>query len=668
MKIANKIYFGIMILGFVGITSCNKFLDREPLSDVTQESYFNSEADLAAYTLARYNFPTHSGWGPGTHSFDNHTDNQATSGFSTRWIPGEWRVPQNYNPVAIDPWSFSNIRQINYFLEVVLPRWQANKISGNAGNITHYIGEAYFLRAFEYFNKVQTFGDFPIVKNTLPDEQATLTQASKRRPRNEVARFILADLDSAVQLLSATPPSGKNRISKNAALLFKSRVALNEGSWLTYHKGTAQVPGGTGWPGTGKVENFNINIDTEIDFFLTQAMDAAAQVADAVSLVTNSPNDNGYNSSANPYFKMFADVSLESYGEVLLWRAYDPNKGINHNVSHYINRNGGNTGYTRGFVDNFLMQNGLPIYASGSGYKGDDSIHLVKENRDRRLQLFMKMPGEVRVTDVKNGDGSAIVEGYPDIIGLPETRYVTGYALKKGLSYLNDQGEGSKGATGSIVFRAVEAYLNYIEAVYLKNGSLDPKADQYWKAIRTRAGVDPDYQKTIAATILTEEAKNDFAAYSKGQLLTDATMYNIRRERRSELIAEGMRYYDLKRWRALDQLKSNPYMVEGFKLWGPMKDWYKDANGASKLIEAETPGKTANVSKKSESNYLRPYRVNLSASNLAKEGYKWTPAHYLEPIAIQHFQITASNPSDLGTSVLYQNPGWPTVANQGAID
>jgi starch-binding outer membrane protein, SusD/RagB family len=663
MKIANKIYFGLMILGFVGITGCNKFLDREPLSDVTQESYFNSEADLAAYTLARYSFPTHDGWGPGTHSFDNHTDNQATSSSATRWIPGEWRVPQSGGS-----WDFTSIRQVNYFLEVALPRWKENKITGNAGNITHYIGEAYFLRAYEYFKKVQAFGDFPIIKSTLPDDQASLTEASKRRPRNEVSRFILADLDSAIQLLSATPPGGKNRISKNAALLFKSRVGLHEGSWLTYHKGTAQVPGGQNWPGTGKVENFNINIDAEIDFFLAQAMDAASQVADAVGLVNNAPDDNGFNSSSNPYFKMFADVSLESYGEVLLWRAYDPNKGISHNVSHYINRNGGNTGYTRSFVDNFLMQNGLPVYAPGSGYRGDDSVHLVKENRDRRLQLFMKMPGEVRVTDVKNGDGSSILEGYPDIIGLPETRYVTGYAIKKGLSYINDHGEGSKGVTGSIVFRAVEAYLNYIEASYLKNGSLDSKSDQYWKAIRTRAGIDPDYQKTIAATIMTEEAKNDFAAYSKGQLLTDATLYNIRRERRSELIAEGMRYSDLKRWRALDQLKSNPYMVEGFKLWGPMQNWYKEANGASKLIEAETPGKTANVSKRSESNYLRPYRVNLSASNLAKEGYKWTPAHYLEPIAIQHFQITAGNPADLGTSVLYQNPGWPTVANQGAIE
>jgi hypothetical protein len=662
--ISNKIYAVLVFLGLTGITGCNEFLDREPLSEVTPSYYLKTEADLAAYTVARYSFPTHEGWGPGTYGADNHTDNQASSGHATRWTPGEWRVPQSYRR-DLDPWNSDNIRHLNYFLQTAVPDWKSGTITGNPVNITHYIGEGYFLRAYEYFNKVQRFGDFPIVKNTLPDEPKTLTEATKRRPRNEVARFIISDLDSAIQLLSTAPPGGKNRVSRHAALLFKSRVALHEATWLTYHKGTAHVPGGPGWPGAGKVENFSINIDAEIDFFLTQAMEAAAQVADAVPLVSNI-KDNGYNSSSNPYFMMFSDKNLNGYSEVLLWRQYDPALGINHNVSHYINRNGANTGYTRGFVDNFLMSNGLPIYAAGSGYKGDDYINTVKEDRDNRLQLFMKAPGELRYTDTKNRDGSPVLEGIPDITGTAETRYVTGYAVKKGMSYLFNEAEGSRGSTGSIVFRAVEAYLNYIEASYLKEGTINGKASQYWSQIRARAGVNPDFSVTIAATDMQEEAKNDFAAYSAGQLLSDKTLYNIRRERRNELVAEGMRYADLKRWRALDQLKTTPYIVGGFKVWGPMQEWYKDENGASRLIEADTPGKTANVSKRSESPYLRPYRINLSASNLAKDGYRWAYAHYLEPIAIEHFLITSTGGAE--ASVMYQNPGWPLQANVGAIE
>lgn len=656
----NKLILAALII--IAASGCNKFLDRPPLSNVTPQEYLWSEPDLATYTLSRYNFPTHSGaFNVGTFGTDNATDNQASSGYSNRWVPGEWRVPQTGGS-----WNFTQIRQCNYFLETVLPRWEDKKLTGNADNIAHYIGEGYFLRAYEYFNKVEALGDFPIIKNTLKDNKEELIAASKRRPRNEVARFILSDLDSAISLLKINPPGGKNRISKYAAELFKSRVALHEATWLLYFKNTAFVPGGPNWPGTGKVDNFSIDIDGEISFFLQQAMDAASAVADAVPLVNNTKDD-GYNSSANPYFTMFSDVDLEKYPEVLLWRDYDATKGSNNNVNHYINQNGGNTGFTRGFVDNFVMANGLPIYAPGSGYQGDDSIQAVKINRDNRLQLFMKAPGELRYTNKTNSDGTPILEGHPDIIGLQETRYVTGYALKKGLSYDATQSEGNVGSIGSIVFRAVEAYLNYIEASYLKNGNIDSKADQYWKAIRERAGINPDYNVTINATDMAEEAKNDWAAYSGGNLLTDKTLYNIRRERRDELMEEGMRMYDLKRWRSLDQLKTTPYIVEGFKLWGPMQNWYLNPNGSSQLIEPGTSGKTANVSSKSESQYLRPYRINTSNNNLVKDGYKWAMAHYLDPIAIQHFLITTPDATDLSKSVMYQNPGWPMTANDGAV-
>ncbi|HRV90193.1 MAG TPA: RagB/SusD family nutrient uptake outer membrane protein [Prolixibacteraceae bacterium] len=659
----NIIYSVVVTALAVAITGCNDYLDREPLSNVTPNQYLWNEADLASYAVARYSFPTHGGWYPGTHSLDNGTDNQATSGYSTRWVPGEWRVPQSGGN-----WEFSAIRNANYFLETVVPRWKEGKITGTTANISHYVGEMYFMRAYEYFKKVEAFGDYPIVKNTLEDKMDVLTEASQRKPRNEVARFIIADLDSAISLLLTTPPNGKNRISKYAALQFKSRVALHEATWLTYHKGTAQVPGGPGWPGASKNTGFNLNIDAEIDWFLTQAMDASSQVADALQLVNNTKDD-GYNSSANPYHQMFADdASLDKYSEVILWRDYDPSVGINHNVNHYVNQNGGNTGYTRGFVDNFVMKNGLPIYAPNSGYAGDDSVQMVKINRDNRLQIFMKTPGDLRYTDKKNADGTPILEGYPDIVGLQETRYVTGYALKKGFSYLTKNSEGSMGSTGSIVFRATESYLNYIEASYLKEKRINTKADQYWRAIRTRAGIEPDYMVTVNATDMAQEAKNDFAAYSAGQLLSDKILYNIRRERRCELMAEGMRFFDLKRWRALDQLKTNPYIIEGMKLWGPMQNWYKNTDGTSKLIEAGTAGKTANVSKISESLYMRPYRINLASTNLVLEGYRWTPAHYLEPIAIQHFLITATNTSDLNSSVIYQNPGWPLTANSGATE
>ena len=70
--------------------------------------------------------------------------------------------------------------------------------------------------------------------------------------------------------------------------------------------------------------------------------------------------------------------------------------------------------------------------------------------------------------------------------------------------------------TGCIIYRGVEAYLNYLEAYYLRNGKVDGKAAQYWTAIRKRGGVDTDYEKTIRNTDMSKEV--DWAKYSGSTL------------------------------------------------------------------------------------------------------------------------------------------------------
>ena len=91
--------------------------------------------------------------------------------------------------------------------------------------------------------------------------------------------------------------------------------------------------------------------------------------------------------------------------------------------------------------------------------------------------------------------------------------------------------------TGCPIFRAAEAYLNYIEAYYELNGNLGGNCDKYWKALRTRAGMSTDYQKTINNTDISKE-KQDWGSYSAGQQI-NTTLYNIRRERRVESFCMG---------------------------------------------------------------------------------------------------------------------------------
>lgn len=546
----------------------------------------------------------------------------------------------------------------------------ANTINGDLNSIKHYIGELFFLRACEYFKRYQLFGDFPIIIYPLPDDKEALSEASKRSPRNEVARFILSDLDKAITLLKAkNMPT--TRINADAAILLKSRVALFEGTWLKYFKNTAFVPNGNGWPGKAKDYNSTYqypsgNIDSEIDYFLEIAMTASKDIAERYKnkLTENTGTlQQSTSEAANPYFDMFAQEDLSSVDEVLLWRRYAYNL-VHHNVNVYASWGNNGVGVTRSFVNNFLMADGTPVYThgdymNGDGYyMGDKTIHDVRQNRDCRLVIFLKDPGQhnILIKDVV-GETANVEETYPLItITDGARRYVTGYALRKGGAFHQKYYSNSKGYTASIAYRATEALLNYMEASYEKNGTLDGTATEYWKIIRRRSHVDEDFQKTIALTDMSKEAENDWGAYSGGKLI-DATLYNIRRERRCEFMADGLRYMDLCRWRAMDQLIEQPYIPEGFHLWNtPMQTWYADL-----LYDGSD---ASNVSSPNVSEYLRPYQKN--SKQTCYNGFTWRMAHYLHPIMVKQFLITAPDNKTVENSPLYQNPYWPIVPDMPA--
>lgn len=665
-----KKYIGLLTIGTLlmgGLTGCNDFLDREPLDQVIPEKYFASESDLAAYTINAYPFETVTdAYGINYFGKDNDTDNQATSDYPSFWIPGQKKVPSGEGE-----WDWKKIRACNYFFDNTLPKFEAGAITGNQDNVKHYIGEMYVIRAYNYYKKLVALGDLPIMTTALPDVEETLMEASKRQPRNKVARFILEDLQKATELLLDKAPGGKNRISKKVAYLLRARVALFEGTWEKYHKGTAFVPGGKGWPGNpADVSDFNI--DNEIAYFLEEAIKSSKVVGDYIvdKLAENTDAPEGMNASMvslNPYYTMFCDENMEGYEEMLMWKQFKEGLVYN-NLQMELERNGGGSGWTRGMVNSFLMRNGLPVYAAGSGYNPEwekEGVNSTLTNRDSRLVIFTKKPGDANTEnegDVNyyGDDGTPSYCTIRFIYGDKGSLATTGFIIKKGKHYSSHMAsDHSVGSTGGIVFRAPEAMLIYMEASYEKNGNIDATVAGYWKALRRRAKVNEDFNKTIAATDMVQEAKGDFGAYSHGQLI-DPTLFNIRRERRNELCAEAFRWEDLKRWRACDQFISKPYRVEGMLYWG--SKYEKQLEDLCKVDPAE-----GNMSSPELSKYILPYE-KITKNNLIADqnGFLFTPAHYLEPIGMAVFRQTASDKNDFTTSVVYQNPGWKIEGDTGA--
>lgn len=649
-----------MALPILGATSCNDYLEQVPPSYLTPENFYTSEDQVQAAANKFYQdiLPGHGGWDYGTYITDNNTDNQMSLYPDDKFGTGLWKV-SNTN----GDWNWGNVRNVNYQLGQIVEKYKAGQISGSDNNLRQYIGELYFFRAYAYFTLLQRFGDLPIITKALPDDEAVLVAADKREPCNEVARFIISDLDTAMTYM---PKSGfaTTRVTYDAANLFKSRVALYEGSWLTNFAGTPFVPNGKGWPGAAKNADYKYpsgSIEAEAKYFFTTAAKAAEQVAEKYKgnlSVNTGKVPQSLDDPTNPYLSIWGSADDSKVPDVILWRQYSKSLGVRNDVEVAVQKGNIGTGFTRSLIESYLMKDGKPIYASQYEYV-DTSLNKVRTNRDPRLSVFLKAPGDINcfknVDDV-SGDHWTRVETVPAITNTnAEDGYITGYTIRKGMTF--DRALTANGGSYNVcvVFRATEALLNYMEAEYMLTKSLSGKVLEYWEDVRRAAGftgeaVNP--MTTINATDMSKETR-DWGAYSAGQLLSDKALYNIRRERRCELIAEGLRGMDLQRWRSYDQLMKTPAHTEGIHLWGsPMEKWYNNlvANGSS----------SSNVSSPELSAYLRPHE-KIKANNSFFNGLTWHMAHYLEPLPIRQFLLTASDHATVSESPLYQNPYWPTT-------
>ena len=675
INIKNLLLGAAVTTAAFGLTSCNDLLDMKPISQITPGAYYQNADQLAAYLNNYYDSYLQMPYsGSMSHSWGQWNEGKAKSDWDTDiycWGGG------NTSLFADDHWEVSSgkalqgyyggVRVYNYFINTVLKQIE-NGTLPNSEDVKNYLGEAYFFRALVYFRIMALYGDIPVITEVLPDEDNVIVENSKRTPRNEVARFILSDLDKAIEMCYTRSKFNGQRVNREAALLIKSRIALFEGTFEKYHRGSGRVPGDANWPGAKMSYNQGktFNQEAEVKFFLTEAKNAAQEEADNADLAENNHKIDpvyGDKDDWNPYFNLFSQPSLANVNEALMWKQYNKDLGFYHLTGHSM-VTGQNTGFTRSFIQTFLMKNGMPIYADNSGYHGDVTLDNVKADRDERLQLFMwgeSTPTycDPEMTGVEAGKPLPVYmeEDETDAAHITNTdastRCITGYQQRKYSTYDAEQTRYSEQSTTNAcpIMRSAEALLNYMEADYELNGRLDSKSQEYWRTLRTRAGVDTDFQKTIDATDLSKEM--DFGRYS-GTQLVDKTLYNIRRERVTELFSEGLRFADLIRWRGFDNMLTTKWVPEGCNFWDNMYKHYDPeikCNGENDAV----------VSAKSLGKYLRPYSKSMQPANELKDGYKWHEAYYLYPIGITDIR-TASADRSLENSNLYQNLYWPVAA------
>lgn len=490
-----KIIYVIFVAAF--LFSCNEpFLEQLPLDAISTNDYWKTVKDFELYMNQFYvSFPGYPGRGT-IYWADEDSDNQIAAVFNDQ-LNGTETVPASGGL-----WDFSKIRSVNYMLT------HYHDSEADWDRIKHYVGEAYFFRAYYYFNLFTKYGELPWVNKPLNVDDDDLLYGP-RLPRNVIADSIIADLDKAIAYMKQMPDAPVSRLNSDIALLYKSRVCLYEGTWEKYHAS----------------DDFGEN-NADWQQYLNLAVEAAQNLI-------NNGNYHIYNQGNpdNDYGFLFKQIDLDNNPEIMLYKKY--NKSLDmHHQSHEMLVWPYERGITKSMVESYLCTDGLPISMSPL-YKGDNGLLDVSTNRDPRLSQCIWLPG-----DPLNISGNDTISRYerPYLDKSSFERDITGYMIKKGLDphFLPyDQIE-----IGAPIFRYAEALLNYAEAKAELGSISQADIDLSINILRERVGMphmvlgsiptDPDWDFPSLSPIINE----------------------IRRERRVELAFEGFRKNDLFRWKA----------------------------------------------------------------------------------------------------------------------
>ena len=554
---------------------CKKdFLEKLPLDRLSDDTYWTTEANVKTFAWSFYPryFPGYAS------SFDLGWGGFFTGQALNDDVASSSTFLKNL-PTSNGTWSgtFSWIRRSNLYIAKIatVPMPQEAK--------NHWTGVAKFFRAMEFSDRVNDFGDFPWYGRVLTETDSELYKP--RDSRTLVMDSVLADFKYAAANVRAKD-GDKTTVNKYVVLAMMSRIFLFEGTWQKYH----------------------LNNTAKSAEYLEAAKWAASEVI----------TKGGY-TIAPDYKSLFISPDLSANSEVILYRRYETGL-VMHSLAAYVNKEA-QTGYTKDAVDSYLGKDGLPIKLSAV-YLGDKTVYVgtakksgAMINRDTRIN--------------KTFVDSLRVTGY-----VKEYGYSTsGYAVHKFLNEaIKDQADGL-GATNTSdapEIRYGEILLNYAEATAELGTLTQVDLDMSINKLRSRADIKmPSLQvlggQPAVNSIIYDDPDRD--------PMVPSLIWEIRRERRVELMMEGFRLDDLRRWKKLEYVDHLKKKNTNLGAWIKRSDY-------PKAISVKIDGNAAE-------GYILP--VESAASWRIFDN----PRVYLSPIGPDQIQLYKDN----GVT-LTQNPGW----------
>ncbi|GAB6008236.1 RagB/SusD family nutrient uptake outer membrane protein [Dysgonomonas reticulitermitis] len=483
----------------MGFTACDDMLDLQPLSEISQSDYFQTETDLQLFSNPFYNNMLNKS------PYDRQSDLYVGQNLPDEMVGGTKRTV----PASGSGWTWTDLRRMNTLLAYA-------DLCKDEDAVIKYKALTRFFRAFFYFEKVKRFGDVPWYEVELGSADGELLYKA-RDSRELVMTHMIEDIDYAIANLpnKKKETSSPYRVNKHAAMALKAQFCLYEGTYRKYHQLSLE--------------------GHDYKYYLEQSAAAAQLIMEDSDYPyklysTNHPESD--------YLTLFAEENANT-DEYILAIKFDYGLSIYHNATaHTLVPTQGRPGLTRKMVNTYLMKDGT-AFTNQSGWQEMSFIDEMK-NRDPRLSQSIRTPGYTRIgtTIVLPPDLSTSVTGYQPI------KFVQDPKASGGNVDRND-----RSTCDLPVYRYAEVLLNYAEAKAELGTLTQADLDKTINLIRRRAGM-PDLNMGIANASPDRYLSEAETGYPNVAGTNKGVILEIRRERAIELNQEGFRFNDLVRWKA----------------------------------------------------------------------------------------------------------------------
>lgn len=621
--------------------SCKKFLDVVPDNVPTIDNAFTSKNEAEKFLFTCYSYLPGNGTVMGNVGFlagdEMWIPNSRRGSFDTGGGLMNWDIALGRqtaaSPIA-SVWTgrYQAIRQCNIFLENVSN--EENVFDLTSDLRSRWLAEVKILKAFYNFQLLRAYGPVPLVDQNIDIDAPSSDMMISRVPFDECVDYVVKLIDEATPNLPIVIGDRANelgRMTQPIALSIKAKLLL-----------LAASPLFNGNPDYAKLTNKDGTplVNTTFD---QKKWDRAALAAKAAIDISEQAGIKLYKSTPSSVLSPFTNQQMtlrnvisERWNVERVWGLSNSYAGQLQRVamgcltaSFTPNNSNAQLAAPMKIADLFYTKNGVPM------------------NEDRHLDFSVK--NQLRIAT--NDERFAISQGYQTarVNFDREPRFYANLGFDGGVWYMiannpgvgggdegtfymqakftqpgNSGAEGYYNETGYFIKKLVEAnltnsssantvksydwpeirladlYLMYAEALNEAKGPAEADIFGYLDLIRERAGL--------------EGVKDSWQKYTEdgGARLNDKDYVRklIRRERGIELIFEGSRFWDLRRWKTAAE-----------ELNAPITGW--------------------TISQSSAVGYYQP-RVIYNQTFIAPRDYLW-------PIQTGAFRVNTN---------LVQNPGW----------